>query len=211
MAKTEVKVAQAPKGTQKSEAILGTAVVKLNNGLKSFYEMVAEVNTLGSKVEDNLLVISDQETKIAEQALELKNTIAQNKIELAQAYERNQESFVNEWLVLNDKVAIDGTELDKLRVELANAIKGNDDEAKKQVAIVSNSMKSAHEAAIREKELTFKAQEAENRAQLSQKDEKIKFLEQQVEHWREALSDERDASVARAQASSINQTITSGK
>jgi hypothetical protein len=207
--KTEVKT--APKGTPKSEAILGTASVKLGSGVKALEEMVQTISKLPEQIADNLLIISDQENKIAEQALTLKNNIAQNKIELGQAYQADRASYVTEWLKDNGKVAIDETELDELREELSEAEKATDAAVKKEVAIVANSMTSKFAAEKREMELTFKAQEAQNVAQLAQKDEKIKFLEGQVQSWMDALTKEREASVERARASSINQTITSGK
>lgn len=208
---TETKVVPAPKGTQKSEAIIGAAVVKLGTGLKAFTEMIGEINKLEERVQDNLLIISDQESKITEQAITLKNNIAQNKIELDQAYQRDKFSFVEEWLQENEKVAIDQDELEELRQELSEAEAATDKEVKKEVAIVTNTLTSKFNAEKRELELTFKAQEAENVAKLAQKDEKIKFLEDQVKNWMDALTKEREASVQRAQASSINQTITSGK
>lgn len=209
-AKTEVKVA-APKGTQKSEAILGTASVKLGSGVKALEEMVVTISKLPEQIEENLLVISDQETKIAEQALTLKNNIAQNKIELDQAYQRNKAEFVEEWLKANNKVAIDETDLDELREELREAEKATDAAVKRETGALGGILTAKFNAEKREMELTFKAQEAQNVAQLAQKDEKIKFLEQQVQNWMDALTKEREASVQRAQASSIQQTISNGK
>lgn len=208
---TEVKVTPAPKGTQKSEAILGTASVKLGTGLKAFEEMVETIAKLPNEINDNLLIIADQETKIAEQALTLKNNIAQNKIELDQAYQRDKKAFVETWLQENNKVAIDQDELEELREELSAAEEATAAEVKKEVGAVTGILTARFNGEKRELELTFKAQEAQNVAQLAQATEKIKFLEGQVDSWRTALDKEREASVQRAQASSINQTITSGK
>lgn len=210
MAKTEVKVA-APKGTQKSEAILGTASVKLGTGVKALEEVVETISKLPQQIADNLLIISDQENKIDEQALELKNSIAQNKIELGQAYESDKQGFVEVWLKENEKVAIDQSEFEELREELSEAEKATEAAVKREVAIVTNTLTRNFESAKKEYELTYAAKEAQNLAALSQKDEKISFLEKQVAAWQKALEDEREASIKRAQASSINQTITSGK
>lgn len=209
MSKTEVKT--APKGTQKSEAILGTASVKLGTGVKVLAEMMIEIGKLPEQIEGNLLIISDQEAKIAEQALTLKNNIAQNKIELDQAYQRDKVDFVTTWLRENNMAAIKISELEELKNELSEAEKATDAAVKKEVAIVTNSLTRNFESSKKEMELTFKAQEASNVAQLAQATEKIKFLEGQVESWKTALDKEREASVQRAQASSIQQTITSGK
>lgn len=211
MAKAQANVIPAPKGTQKSEAILGTAVVKLASGVKALSEVSETISQLGEQIHDNLLIISDQETKIAEQAQTLKNNIGQNKIELDQAYQRDKYAFVEEWLKANNKVAIDQEELEELREELTQAETATAAEVKKEVGIITGVLTTRFNAEKRELELTFKAQEAQNIAQLAQKDDKIKFLEEQVKNWMDALTKERDASVARAQASSINQTITSGK
>jgi hypothetical protein len=209
-AKTEVKLA-APKGTQKSEVILGTASVKLGTGVKALEEMVVTISKLPEQIADNLLVISDQENKIAEQSLELKNSIAQNKIELAQAYERDRATYVSSWLQENKKVAIDQDELEELKEELNQAERATDAAVKKEAAIVANSLTTKHNAELREKALEFTAKEAQNVAALTQKDDKIKFLEEQCAAWKKALENEQEAGIKRAQAGAIQQTIQTGK
>jgi hypothetical protein len=207
---TEAKVAVS-KGTKTSEVILGTAAIKLGAGMKALGDMIGEIDKLTAKVNENILIISDQEDKIAAKALELKNAVAQNKIELQQAYESDKEAFVQTWLNENDYEMISTTDLSDLKDELEKAISDTDKEVKREVAIVTNALTSKHAADKREYELTFAAKEAQNIAALSQKDEKIKFLEAQVLSWQTALDKEREASVQRAQAGTVQQTFTNGK
>ena len=208
---TEATASIAPKGTKVTEVILGTAAVKLGTGVKALLEMIDEVGKLGETINTNLLLISSQEDKLDNLALEVRNTIAQNKIEIEQAYESDKEAFVIQWLEENNSIAMDKTALAKLEQDLTAAQDATDSEVKKQVAIVTNTLESKHKAAIREQELTFAAKEASNNAALSQKDDKIKFLEEQVAAWKKALENEQEASIKRAQAGAIQQTIQTGK
>jgi hypothetical protein len=216
MSKTETKETKevkpvAPKGTKTTEVILGTAASKLGSGLKFMAEMMTEIGKLEVKVEENVLLIADQEAKIAENNLALKNQIAQNKIELQQAYNSDREAFVEQWMIENNCAAITKDELQKLKNDLETVQKEKEAEIKKEVAIVTNTLTRNFNSEKREYELQFVAKEAQNTAALAQKDEKIKFLEQQVELAWNALKEEREARVKVAQASTIQQTITSGK
>lgn len=207
----EAKKTVAPKGTKTSEVILGTAVGKLNAGMKALSDMMGGIDKLEERVNENILIISDQEDKIAAKALELKNAVAQNKIELQQAYETNKAEFAMQWMKDNGYALISVEELNGLKADLASATSDTEATIKKEVSAAAGAITAKYNSEKREQELQFLAKEAQNVAALSQKDEKIKFLEEQVVSWRNALDKERDASVQRAQAGAINQTITSGK
>jgi archaellum component FlaG (FlaF/FlaG flagellin family) len=212
MSETKPKATPAPKGTKTTEVILGSAAAKLTTGVKALSDMMNEVMKLENTVQENLLIISDQEDKIASLAINLKNAVAQNKIELQQAFDSNQESFVNAWLTENEMTAISNEELQDFRNAITQAKEATEKEVKTQVAIVTNTLTSRHASEKREYELQFAAKEAETKAALSQKEEKIKFLQEQVDAWKKALEDEREASVKRAQASQIqNLNVGTGK
>lgn len=211
MSETKEKKVSTPRGTQRSEVILGSASVKIGASIKALTEMFGEVGKLDSQIEENVLIITDQESKIAELSITLKNNIAQNKIELAQAYSSDKEAFVTQWLKDNSKVALDESELDELREALSNAEKVKENEIQKAVHAATGAITRNFEASKKEYELTFKAQEAENKAALGTKDEKIKFLEEQVASWKKALENEQEAGIKRAQAGAIQQTIQTGK
>ena len=51
--------------------------------------------------------------------------------------------------------------------------------------------------------LEFEKKEADNKAAITQLTDKVKFLEEQVGYWKEALEEERKAGVERSKASSI--------
>src|SRR5215831_2892875 len=174
----------APKGTKTTEVIIGSAAASLASGIKSMRAVVEEINKLDEKVEAGLIVLSDLEAKIIVKETELRNATAQNKIELGQEYEANKKGFVTQWLTENGFEMIPKEELEKIKAELAGAEKATSDAVTKQVSIVSSSMKSKHDSELREKELEFKAKEAQNNASITLKDEKISFLEQQVAAWK---------------------------
>lgn len=202
----------APKGTPKTEVIMGTAASKLAAGMKALNETVIELGTMTEKIEENALIIANQEAEIASKEQELKNKIAQDKIELQQAYDSNRKTFVEQWLREKNFIMMDQLALTKLEQELLAAQDGNEEEKKKEIAIITNSMKSAHANELKTKELEFKATQAESNAKLTQMAEKIKFMEEQVASYRKQLDEEREARVKVAQASTIQQTFTgSGK
>jgi hypothetical protein len=201
---TEVKETKVvPKGTVKTEVILGTAVSKLGSGVKFLAEMMSEINKLEEKVNENVLLISDQEDKITTKALELKNTIAQNKIELQQMYESDKKAFVQLWLNDNNYIVMDREALTKMEQELEGAEDAAKKDMDRELAILRNTLTSKHASEKREYELEFKAKEAETKAALNQKDEKIKFLEEQVGKWQTAAAEAQKANVEIAKAGSI--------
>lgn len=191
------------RGTKTTEVILGSAAARLESGLKSLSGVVESVAKLEEKINQNALFISDQEATIAAKGMELRNLIAQNKIELQQAYEANKEGFVRGWLLEKDYQIIKSADLVQLRNDLTAAKADTNAQINREVAIVTNTLNRNHESAKKEYELEFKAKEAQNVAALAQKDDKIKFLEEQVASWKKALDDEREASVKRAQAAQI--------
>lgn len=197
-------------GTKTTEVILGTAASRLETGLKALSGVAEEVFKLDKKIEEYTLLISDLETKISSKELELKNSIAQNKIELQQAYDGDRESFVKVWLVARGFEIIAPSELAQLKADLAASKADLDAQIKREVAIVTNTLNRNHESSKKEYELEFKAKEATTVAALAQKDEKIKFLEEQVAAWKKALDDEREAGVKRAQAGAIQNLNLGG-
>lgn len=208
---TEAIASPVPKGTKATEIILGTAAVKLGTGVKALTEMMEEVNKMGTVITENSLLISSQEDKLESLSLELRNTIAQNKIEIEQAYESDKKTFVQKWLDENNSIAMDKLSLTKMEQELQEVTDTKEEEIKKQTSAAIGAITSKHNSEKREMELQFKATEAENKAALNQKDDKIKFLEDQAAAWRKALENEQEAGIKRAQAGAIQQTITSGK
>lgn len=197
------------RGTKTTEIIIGAASSKLETGLKALIGVVDEVAKLDSKISENTLLISDLEDKIAAKEVELKNSIAQNKIELQQAYDSDRQGFVRAWVMEKGYEVVEAASLAQLKADLAAAKADTEAQIKAQVAIVTNTLNRNHESAKKEYELEFKAKEAQTAAALAQKDDKIKFLEDQVASWQKALNDEREAGVKRAQAGAI-QTLNVG-
>lgn len=208
----EVTAAKNPsrRGTKNTEIILGSAASRLETGLRSLIGVVESVAKLEEKINDNTLLIVDQEAKITAKEIELKNIISQNKIEQQQAYEVNREGFVRIWLTEKGFEIIKTIDLSQLKTELTSAKTDTETQVKREVAIVTNTLTRNHESAKKEYELEFRAKEAQNVAALAQKDEKIKFLEEQVASWKNALDDEREAGVKRAQASQIQNLNVGG-
>lgn len=205
------KSTTAPKGTVKTEVILGSAAAKLNTGIKALADMMRELGSMQERIDENILVISNQEDKMESLKTELKNLIAQNKIEIQQAYDSDKEGFVKVWLEENNSIQMDKDTLKIMEQKLQQAQDTLDAEVRKQVAVVTNSMTARHTAELEKKTLEFTAKEAQNTAALAQKEEKIKFLEEQVAAWKKALENEQDAGIKRAQASTIQQTFTGTK
>lgn len=200
------KTAKAPAkktGNKTTELIVGAAAQKLTGVLKGINEAISEVNKLDERAAECSLKVVDLEDKIGGLDQELVNKAAQNKIELKNQFETDKRSFVDQWLTENSMISISEDELDGWKTRATNAETKMEETVKKEVAIATNSLKSHFEAEKKVLDLEYKTKEANNIAEMNQLKAQNKFLEEQINHWKTALDEERKAGVERAKASSI--------
>lgn len=150
------------------------------------------------------------EDKIGGLEQDLKNKVAQNKIELENAYKADQANFANKYLTENSLVAVAKDKLNELEESLEEATTKMADNVRKAVEAATSSMKKDHENANELAKMTFERTQAENTAKLTQMEAQVKFLSEQVGYWKQALEEERKAGVERAKAASIGTLNVGG-
>lgn len=195
--------APAKKGNKTTEIIIGAGAAKLVTAVAALNTVVEVIGKLPQQAQENVILITDLEDKIGGLKQDLANQIAQNKIEVAQAYEADKRSFVNKWLAENNMTCLETSELNEMKNDLEEATTKMNDNIQKAVGAATGSLKKEHENELKMKTLEFEKKEADNLATIKQNGETIKFLNEQVGFWKKALEDEREAGVKRAQASSI--------
>lgn len=197
-----------PKGTKGTELILGAAASKLEAGTKSLLDVIKEVAKLDEKINQNILLIADQEGKLEAIAIQLKNDIAQNKIELQQQYDADQKAFVVAWMQENNFQMISKEELDGMKTQIAQAASLLESTVKKEVGAATGILKAQHEGEKKLAEAQFNATQASNTAEIAQLKLQNSFLTQQVNDWKDAADKARQATVDVAKAGGVTQNFS---
>ena len=199
-------VATATKKTSATtELVLGQAaqnIIKAVNELKTATEAVNKLSTLG---EELTLLVANKELDVQYSEKE-----RQLNVDLDLSFKANTDKVVTNYLQSVGKVAISATELNSLQKELTETKANADANTKKEVAIVSSSLKSQYENDIRFLQSENKAIAAENASKIGVLAEKNSFLEQQVTKLYLQLDAERAAGIERAKAGSIGNITLGG-
>jgi hypothetical protein len=161
------------------------------------------MQTLEGKSEDLSLQIANKEAKIDELTIAYTEKERQAQLDLSLRMKEQTETVVLEYLNANQKTAIPTTELNGLRSELEKLKADFTKEVNSQVGKAEAISKNHYEQALKLKDAEFSAKEATNTAENKSLQNRVAFLEDQVEMWKGQLEAERDASVQRAKASSV--------
>lgn len=190
-------------GNKTTELIIGAGITKLGTAITTVKAVVAEFDKLETLAEEQSLRIVNAEEQLAQLAVELKNRKAQNEIEIVQAYDSKQKTFVEQYLQENQLVMVEQDDFDKL---LERAEK-KDEEVKKQtneaVNAATGSMDRHHKSEIAILKLEHEKKEAGNTAKIDQLTSQISFLEGQVAHWKGMLEKQVEAETARAASKAV--------
>lgn len=200
---------QKRKATASTEVVLGQAAQKIAKAVAELNSAVETVNKLNAQSEDLTLLVANKEEEIENLTTTYAEKSRQAKVDFELKMRENAEAVVNATLAANGKVAIDEAELAALRKELADTKANADANTKKEVAIVTSTLKAQFENDLRFIQSENKAVAAENASKIGTLTEKNKFLEDQVTKLYEQLDSERAAGIERAKASSIG-TVTIG-
>lgn len=192
-----------------SEIVFGQAAQQINKAVAELSNATSTINQLVNQTEELSLQISNKEAQIAELEVQYAEKSRQAEVDFNLSLKANQEKMVNEILKSNGMESISSSELKALRQELETTKAGVDAEIKKQVAVVSNTLKSQFENDLRFIQSENKAVAAENASKIGTLTEKNKFLEEQVVKLYQQLDAERAAGIERAKAGSIGN-ITVG-
>jgi hypothetical protein len=176
---------------------LATAVKNLNSA-------VNEVNKLDDRILTSTLTVTNLEDQIGGLEQNLKNKIAQNKIELQNQFDTDKKAFVDKWLEENGFVCTTEENLAQLNEKLEAATTNMEANIRKEVAIVTSSMTAKHNSEMKIKELELANKEAANTAEITQLKSQNAFLATQVDNWKLMLDKQVAAETARAQYGAIN-------
>lgn len=197
-------------GNKTTESIIGAGASKLLNAVSSLQDVVKTLSNIDTIVEENTLKVVGLETTLAELEQQKKNTIAQNRIEIAQQFASDEQAFISDYLKNAGLVTIRPSEVDALKTELANTKSGIEDQVKREVNAQVGAIRAQFTNEAKMAALEHTTKEAQNLAKISQLEDRAAFLEEQVTSWKGALEAERTAGVERAKASSVGSINVTG-
>ena len=203
MSDTTEKKPAVKRGNKTTEIIIGAGAAKIEAAVKSLLQVAPEVEKLQETINKSTLEVVNLEDKIGGLEQDLKNKVAQNKIDLQQAYDADQKAFADKYLAANNMEAVSSDKLETLESALEEATTKVSQTVTAAVNAATSSMKKDHDNADALAKMTFEKKEAENTAKITQLESQVKFLNEQVGYWKQALEDERKAGVERAKAASI--------
>jgi hypothetical protein len=191
------------KGTKTTESILGKAAVTLNGSLKSFEKFLGEVNAMPKTIEDYTLQITNLEAKIETLNTEYKEKKRQFDVQLELEKKADTHTIVAEYLESQSLTSIEISELTRLKDELTKFKTNFEEQLSKEVGKAVGYAKANLENEKKLMEAMFKAQEAENKSTITSLTAQLAAAKADTDQWKAQLNSERDASIKRAQASSV--------
>jgi hypothetical protein len=197
------------KASVSTEIVLGQAAQQISKAVSELNAATETVNKLATQAEDLTLQVANKEAQISELDVQYAEKARQAEVDFNLNVKANQDRVVNDVLRSNGMESISSAELKALRQELADTKAGAEAETKKQVAIVSSTLKAQFDNDLRFIQSENKAIAAENASKIGVLAEKNKFLEEQVTKLYTQLDSERQAGIERAKAGSIGN-ITVG-
>jgi predicted nucleic acid-binding Zn-ribbon protein len=195
------------KGNKTTEVILGSAALKLESAVKALLGATEEVSKIEARASECTLEVTNLEDQIGGLKQQLVNDKNQNKLDLELQYKADQRSFATTWLQENSYTFLPAQELQDLKNKLSKATMEVDQTVNKAVSAATSALTSKHETELKMKDMEYKTSEATNLATIKQLQAEVAVWKNQAEQWQKALDNERQASISRAQASSITQNI----
>jgi len=203
------KTTTTKKASASTEIVLGQAAQQISKAVSELNAATETVNKLATQAEDLTLQVANKEAQISELDVQYAEKARQAEVDFNLNVKANSQRVVNEILREGGMESISSAELKALRQELADTKAGAEAETKKQVAIVSSTLKAQFDNDLRFIQSENKAIAAENASKIGVLAEKNKFLEEQVTKLYTQLDSERQAGIERAKAGSIGN-ITVG-
>jgi len=195
--------ATVKKASTSTEIVLGQAAQQIAKGVSELKSASETISQLVKASEDLSLQVANKETQIADLDIQFGEKARQKEVELDLNFKASQDRVVTNYLTENGKVAISKTDLANLQKELADTKANADAVTKKEVAIVSSSLKSQYENEIKLIQSENNTKSVENASKIGTLTEKAAFLETQVAKLYQQLDAERAAGIERAKAGSV--------
>lgn len=204
------KKAPVKKGNKTTEIVIGSGAAKLQSAVNSLLGVVEVINQLPAKAQENLLLVSDLEDKIGGLKTDLANNIAQNKIELQQAYDRDTQTFVDQFLKENALVTISSEEVRNLRENVQNAAAHLETAVKAAEARATGIEKSNSANELKIQKLEHEKKEAANQAEIAQLKQQNAFLETQMKNLQTMMETQMKNETERAKYGQISTLNVGG-
>lgn len=207
MAKTNA----TKKTSATTELVLGQAAQNITKAVSELNTATESVNKLGALGEELTLLVANKEAEIEALDVQFAEKSRQAQVDLELSMKANTERVVTEYLRSTNKVVIGATELDTIKKELESTKNGAESETKRQVAIVSSSLKSQYENEMKLIQEQNKTAAAENASKIGVLVEKNAFLEANIAKMYQQMDAERAASIERAKAGSVGSINVSSE
>lgn len=195
-----------PVGNKSTEMILGSASQKLNTGLKSLQEVVGQLASMDALIEEKTLKLSNMDNEIADLNVRKQQEIENDKFEIELAYKQNSRDFVNQFLTANQLELISRDELSDLKRAIAERDQTIKAEVAKEVAIRTKQM----EADFKIKELQLENTQATVKADLDQKNQQIRYLEDNIKRLSDEITAQRELTKNIAEAGKVGSINVGG-
>lgn len=198
------------KGNKTTEVVVGTAANKLAQALTGITTAVDSLKDFQEKIDQNTLKIVEQEDRMLNLEQDLKNKVAQNKIELNIQYQTDKKVFIDNYLQSEGLVAVSADTLTNLQTKLQKTIDEVEQSIKSEVGKAVGIERAKSTSDLKVAELEHKNALVANQSEIAQLKSQNSFLMEQVESWRNQLNSERSAATERAKASSIGSVNIGG-
>ncbi len=200
---------QKPKGTSKTETIIGAAANKYTAVTKGLKDAVAEALKMTDLMDGYALQIADQEEKLANLKQEFENRRTQNKIDLDLAYKADQATLAEAYLNNNGLVAVKRDEYSDLQQEVADLKQNFADKVRSEVGREKAIAESRLDNEKKLFEAQYQAKEAQNLAKIQNLESQLAFANKASENWEKQLNAERQASIERSKNQSATVNVAS--
>jgi hypothetical protein len=194
---------KAKKTSLTTEATMGQAGNFLKKALGDLTTTVQTLQGLEEKSEELGLQIANKEAQIEELNVKFAEKERQMQLDLDLKMKGNTERVVLDYLQTTQKTAIPNNDLSAMKKQLETLDKNYHSDIAKAVDATKIEAERNYSNQIALKTAEFKASEAQNTAEIKNLQNKVTFLEDQVENWKGQLVAEREASIARAKASQV--------
>lgn len=195
------------KGTQKTEAIIGTAATKLAAAVKGIQEASQTAVQLEQTLTDYNLKVTDLEGKISGLEQDYQNKKAQQEFQLNLDFKTAQKQFAEKFLQENGYIAVVVEDNTKLKQDYESLKANFDKEVTSKIAAATNSIQSNVENKMKILEAEYKAKEASNLAKIEQLTQQLEFANNMAAKWEKQLNDERQASIERSKSQSATVNV----
>lgn len=197
--------------TAKTEVTLGKAAQSLEQSAKRMEEGLSVLEDFKLQLSDLDLQIATKESRLEELEVQLKQKVDANRVELALTLKEDEASAVTSILSKGGMIAVPVDELERVKKE-AYELKANfDKEVKAEVAkaeaVINRNAKHAADLADKD----FIAKEAENKAKITNLEDKVQFLLKANYDLTTKLDKALEANVSIAEASKGSNINLGGK